>query len=86
MVGVPASAGLLLTLTDTRITNAGLAHLERLSSLRYLSLQDTSVTDAGLAHLEGLPNLQEVDLDGTKVTDAGVTELRRTQPKVKVIR
>jgi hypothetical protein len=55
---------------------AGLEHLERLSSLLSLSLNAANVTDAGLAHLEGLNQLQQLDVMNTEVTDAGLEHLK----------
>ena len=43
-------------LSDTQITDAGLVHLEGLTSLTWLFLSRTQITDAGLAKLkETLP-------------------------------
>jgi hypothetical protein len=44
------------------VTDAGLAHLARLTSLQTLVLSETQVTDAGLAHLAGLKSLQSLNL------------------------
>jgi Leucine-rich repeat (LRR) protein len=46
-----------LSLSETRVTDAGLAHLRGLKGLTELWLDHTPVTDAGLAHLKGLTNL-----------------------------
>ena len=77
---VSASEGLtnlsLLRLDNTRVTNAGLAHLKGLTNLSLLDLNGTQVTDAGLAHLKGLTNLSDLDLSGTQVTDAGLVHLK----------
>ncbi len=64
-----------VSLRETPATDATLAYLKRLTSLRTISLEATQVTDAGLAHLQGLIRLQELDLDGTQVTDAGMARL-----------
>ena len=48
-----------LVLFDTRITDAGLAHLAGLSHLQTLKLNGTQVTDAGVAELgNALPNCE----------------------------
>ncbi|MCY2995297.1 MAG: hypothetical protein NTY19_46660 [Planctomycetota bacterium] len=75
-----------LDLSSTKVTDAGLIHLEGLTQLQTLNLGSTSITDAGLAHLKGLTKLQELDLSSTKVTDAGVAELKKVLPKVKIER
>ena len=42
---------------NTKVTDAGLAHLKRLTKLETLYLHRTKVTDAGLVHLKGLTKL-----------------------------
>ena len=54
-----------------------LAHVGRLSQLKYLSLNRSRVTDAGLRSLEGLTHLEELSLRETAVTDPGLVHLRR---------
>jgi hypothetical protein len=56
-------------------TDAGLAHLSRLSDLRTLSLGGArSVTDGGLGHLAGLARLRELSLDAAwgRISVAGL--------------
>ena len=63
---------LLVSDSEKRITDAGLAHLRRLKGLRIVRIEDAHVNDAGLGHLADLPHLQELFLlhiDG--ITDAG---------------
>ncbi len=67
---------IVLVLVSTQITDAGLAHLNRLTSLSKLSLSHTQITDVGLLNLKNLTRLSVLDLRGTKVTDAGVNELQ----------
>ena len=67
-------------LTNTgysRITDAGLVHLEELADLRRLTLEDPQITDAGLVHLEGLTNLSVLSLRGTQITDAGLVHVEK---------
>ena len=46
----------MLSLDDTQITDAGLAHLRGLTALQTLYLHDMKVTDAGVKKLqEALP-------------------------------
>ncbi len=59
-----------------QISDAGLAHLNRMRGLEVLDLSCTSVTDSGLAHLENLTQLRSLDLHGTQVTDKGLRHLR----------
>ena len=57
------------------VTDAGLAHLEGLTQLRFLSLGERKITDAGLAHLKGLTELRFLGLSGGEITDAGLRHL-----------
>jgi hypothetical protein len=75
-----------LSLNNTAITDAGLAHLTGLTRLRQLELWHTQTGDAGLASLKGLSNLRLILLAGTRVTDDGVLELEEALPQVQVLR
>lgn len=63
-------------LTGEEITDAEVAHLQRLTCLRSLLLCETTVTDAGLAHLSGMQNLECVILDETDITGTGLVHLK----------
>ncbi len=65
-----------LDLSDTRVGDQGLTHVEGLSSLEILHLNGTDVFDEGLARLRGLIRLTTLGLRGTKVTDAGLAHLK----------
>ncbi len=65
----------LLDLSRTNVTDAGLAALTKMPGLRRLQLQETNVTDAGLAGVKTLPNLEVLNLYDTHITDAGLTTL-----------
>lgn len=65
-----------LTLNGCRLlTDAGLAHVKRLSKLKGLGLERTRITDVGLSHLSGLTGLEYLSLNGTHVGDAGLKHL-----------
>jgi hypothetical protein len=64
-----------LVLSNTKITDAGLAHLKDLN-LGTLNLSYTNTSDAGLKHLKTLTQLFSLDLKGTKITDAGLEYLK----------
>ena len=64
-----------LKLNDTKISNAGLALLGQLTTLRTLHLNNTPTSDAGLAALKPLTNLQVLSLVNTKVTANGLLQL-----------
>ncbi len=65
-----------LGLVGTKVTNAGLEHLNGLAKLQMLTLNNTQVTDAGLVHLKDLPVLNSLDLRRTKVTGTGLVHLK----------
>jgi YHS domain-containing protein len=64
-----------LNLAGSKVTDAGLAEVGKLTNLRRLHLEKTAVTDAGLANLKGLANLEYLNLYSTAVTDAGLAHL-----------
>jgi CheY-like chemotaxis protein len=66
-----------LSLAETRVGDAGLAHLQSLTNLQELHLDHTDITDEGLTLLASLPNLEILDLKGTRITDAGLAEVGR---------
>lgn len=68
-----------LDLSQTRVTDAELAHIRELPRLRWLAVSETKATDAGLVHLGGLTRLQNLNLGETQVTDAGLVHLHRLQ-------
>jgi Leucine rich repeat/Leucine Rich repeat len=74
----PAPGGLIVNidLHGTAITDADLAPLEEMRSLRVLNLYGTAITDAGVQHLHDLTSLRVLNLNGTRITDAGVQHLR----------
>jgi hypothetical protein len=59
----------------SRITDAGLRHLSKLTKLESLCLNDLPITDAGLEHLRGATGMSSLALSGTKITDAGLAQL-----------
>jgi hypothetical protein len=65
-----------VTLSESKVTNAGLEHLKDLTDLRVLNLHETQVTNAGLERVKGLTQLRELNLGGTRVTDAGLEDLK----------
>jgi Leucine Rich repeat len=70
---------LRVNLAGTRVTDAGLVHLQTLTKLDLLDLSGTQVSDAGLVHLQGLTKLDNLDLSETQVSDAGLPHLRKLQ-------
>lgn len=67
----------VLRLNRTSLTDAGLAHVTKLSSLQRLYLDHTAITDRGLVHLAALPDLEFVNLYATAVSDAGLAHFQK---------
>ena len=65
-----------LYLDRTRVTDAGLKHLEGLTKIEALSLGHTQVTDRGLGYVVGFSELQGLNLSDTQITDAGLERLK----------
>ena len=65
----------ILNLRRTKVTDSGLAMLEKMSNLRRLELQETKTGDAGLAGIKALGGLEILNLYDTQVTDMGLARL-----------
>ena len=65
-----------LDLSNTRASDADLAHVRHLSQLRWLAVSWTEVTDSGLASLDGLAQLRNLNLGETQVTNAGLVHVQ----------
>ncbi|MCL2744147.1 MAG: hypothetical protein FWE67_09870 [Planctomycetaceae bacterium] len=71
-----------LTLSNTKITDAGLIHLTQLPKLKKIRLSKTAITDAGMNSLSKCEYLEDIDLSQTKIGNLGVWELRAL-PRLK---
>ncbi|WP_165070098.1 leucine-rich repeat domain-containing protein [Paludisphaera rhizosphaerae] len=61
---------------QTKITDAGLAHLAKLPQLWTIWLSQAPITDAGLASIKDLPKLQSLYLMQTEVRGSGLAQLK----------
>jgi internalin A len=66
-----------LDLSFTRMTDAGLKEVAKLSNLHVLDLSFTNITDAGLKELAPLQNLHTLNLWHTRITNAGLPHLTK---------
>ena len=65
---------------NSRITDAGLVHLDGLPGLQTLKIsQCRQITDAGLVHLKRTTKLRSLYLTSTQVTYTGVEHAFRLQ-------
>jgi internalin A len=62
-----------LNILGTRMTDAGVASMAGMHSLRKLVLSFTKISDASLYFIQAMPRLNLLMLDGTAVTDEGLS-------------
>ena len=67
------------------VSDAGLAHLEDLTSLRVLRISGRQISDAGLAHLTGLALLKRLVIYETQISGEGVARFKVALPNCSVI-
>ena len=65
-----------LIISDTQVTDAGLAHLKGMNELLELHFGGNQFTDAGLVHLKEMTQLLVLSLGGRQFTDAGLVHLK----------
>ncbi len=71
-----------LSVNSARVTDAGLAHLQRFAGVRMLGLGQMKLTDDSLKHLAGLTELSQLFLQLTPVGDKGLIHLTKL-PRLK---
>ena len=65
-----------LRVSQTQISDQGLAHLAKLKSLTILDLSENSqISDTGLRHLAGMNQLQNLNLWRVNIMDSGIAHL-----------
>ena len=65
-----------LELSDSGVTDVGMAALKDLRRLRWLNLRGANVTDAGIKYLQGLSQLRFLDLGHLHVSNDGLIYLK----------
>ncbi|MCY2967412.1 MAG: hypothetical protein NT069_27890, partial [Planctomycetota bacterium] len=73
----------ILTLSHTKISDAGLVHLRPIASLRSLDLRESRINDAGVDALADLTQLTELRL-GDRLSADAVRELRMRMPGCRI--
>ena len=66
-----------LSLSRTKVTDAGLRSLSQLKDLETLDLSFTDVGDSGVAHLAGMQGLRQLVLNDTMITHASLAILAK---------
>lgn len=64
------------------VTDAGMDHVAKASTLVNLDLSESGVTDAGLAKLHGLENLTTLNVANTDITSDGVAAIQAAIPRL----
>jgi hypothetical protein len=65
----------VLHLTDTKITDAAIPEIAKLSSLQKLYLGQTKISDASMPYVAQLTSLQALYLHSTNITDAALPHI-----------
>jgi hypothetical protein len=74
-----------LYLSDTAVTDQGLALLRTLVSLQRISIYHTAIGDEGILNLSLLPGLKWLTCSGTDATEKGFDLFRRAVPGCKTV-
>jgi hypothetical protein len=74
-----------LYLSDTNISDEGLALLRPLLSLQRLSIYHTAIGDKGLVNLALIPGLKWLTCSGTNATEEGLDLFRKVMPGCKTV-
>ncbi len=74
-----------LYLSDTSISDQGLALLRPFSSLQRISIYHTAIGDKGIFNLVQVPGLKWLTCSGTNATEEGLNLFRRAMPDCKTV-
>jgi len=69
-----------------KITDAGMAYVNTLTSLENLNIANTGITDKSIDALSQLNSLSYLDISGTKISEEGLKTLQVALPKCKIIK
>jgi serine/threonine-protein kinase len=75
-----------LSLTETRITDAGIEHLTRLKKLEMLRIDRNHITDGATSALTKIPLLQSLDMRLNPSSARAARALARANPYIETIR
>lgn len=71
LVNVPPGT-IVLSLENSKITDAGILSLPMLKSLRCIDLDSTSITDESLKIIAEFKRIEEIWLENTAISDKGI--------------
>lgn len=64
-----------LFLRNTRVTEAGLAHLKAIPGLKILNLSGAALTDSAVVHFRDFVELEDLILNNTQISDKGLAHI-----------
>jgi hypothetical protein len=70
---------LLLDLSESKVSDAGIRELKDATNIHSLKVDGTVITDEGLATIASMTELVELSLSNTRVTDSGLRRLKGLQ-------
>jgi internalin A len=68
----------------SKVNDAALRQIAKISTLKKLDLANTKVTNEGLSYLEGLTGLEELKIYSTEDTSTGLQKLNKAIPKLNI--
>ena len=71
-------------MAQSRITDAEIVHLEKMTGLTDLTLSETALTDAAVETLAKLKSLTRLTMTQTEVSPAGFTRLSENLPQCSI--
>ena len=75
----------VLSLSGTKITDAGFAPVTKLNMLNWIQISDCSLSDTALQHLHGMPSLHTIRIiDCPNITPEGVAVLQAALPDCSI--
>ena len=74
-----------LYLSDSRVSDQGVALLHPLKSLQRMSIYHTAIGDEGLLNLAAIPQLKWLTCSGTAATEEGFNQFRGALPGCKTV-
>jgi hypothetical protein len=75
----------ILDLSSTQVTDAGVTELKQIPSLEYCFLLQTAITDASIDALAELPNLKVLGVNSTAVTPDRLLRLSTERPMLNIV-
>lgn len=82
--GVWEREDVVVSFSNTKITDGDLILFRDFPFVQILDLSDTKITDEGLAHLDQLPALEVLIVANSRISERALKEFQNAHPSVKV--